>query len=118
MTVGSAGVSAYDGAAASAEAVQAAAALGLDLSRHRSHGLTAELIHRADRIFTMTEPHRRAVLAQSPSSAEKVERLDVGGDIADPIGADLATYRATADQVRAALRVRLAELGLIDAAPS
>ena len=115
VTVGSAGVYAGAGQPASAEAVDAAAALGLDLSRHRSHPLTAELIHRADHIFTMTASHRRAVLDQSPGAADKVHRLDPDLDVADPIGADLATYRTTADQIRAALHKRLAELELIDA---
>ncbi|MEM9883773.1 MAG: Sua5/YciO/YrdC/YwlC family protein, partial [Planctomycetota bacterium] len=64
--IGSAGVYAGEGQPASPEAVEAVRPLGLDLSAHRSRPLTADLIASADFVFTMTESHRRAVLAQAP----------------------------------------------------
>ncbi len=84
-------------------------AMGLDLSGHRSRPLTADLLNAADQIYTMTESHRQAVLAQAPHAADKVQRLDPEADISDPIGASLSVYQATADQIRRALESRLKE---------
>ncbi len=109
VSVSSAGVFAEGGAPATMEAVDAVRQLDLDLSSHRSRPLTAELIHASDRIYTMTESHRQAVLAQSPAAADKVERLDPDGDIADPIGQDLPVYHDAMSQIRRALERRLKE---------
>lgn len=107
VTVGSAGVFAGAGQPASPEAVAAMKAIGLDLTGHRSRPLTDELIDAADEIYTMTESHRRAVLAEMPQAEGKVQRLDPDGDIEDPIGASQAVYERTADQIRRALETRL-----------
>lgn len=109
VKIGSAGVFAGAGQPASMEAVEAMQALGLDLSGHRSRPLTADLVNAADQIYTMTESHRQAVLAQAPHAADKVQRLDPEADISDPIGASLSVYQATADQIRRALESRLKE---------
>jgi protein-tyrosine phosphatase len=105
----SAGASATAGAPASDPAVEAMQAEGIDLAGHRSRPITSELVAEADAIYTMTEAHRQAVLALDPTAAEKTARLDPDRDIADPVGADLATYRQTAEQMRHALAGRLKE---------
>jgi protein-tyrosine phosphatase len=107
VSVASAGVFAGDGNAATPEAVEAMRAMGLDLSPHRSRGLTRQMIDEADQVYTMTASHRRAVLDLVPDAEIKVQRLDPDADIDDPIGGDLETYRATAEQIRAALEKRL-----------
>jgi len=109
VVVGSAGVFAGEGQPASAEAIEAMDAMGLDLSGHRSRALTADLIDQVDQIYTMTESHRRSVLAQAPQAASKMQRLDPHADISDPIGASLEVYQTTADQIRRALEYRLTE---------
>ncbi|MEM1028361.1 MAG: low molecular weight protein arginine phosphatase [Planctomycetota bacterium] len=109
VEVGSAGVFAGDGIPASVEAVQAMKTLGLDLSGHRSRPLTAQMIDEVDQIYTMTESHRQAVLAQAPNAIDKVQRLDPQADISDPIGAGLEVYQDTADQIKRALEFRLKE---------
>ncbi|MEO1235955.1 MAG: Sua5/YciO/YrdC/YwlC family protein [Planctomycetota bacterium] len=109
VRVGSAGVYAGEGQSASAEAVDAMRELGIDLSGHRSRPLSNDLIRAADRIFTMTESHRQAVLAQAPHAADKVVRLDEDRDIDDPYGAGPDVYRRTARQIETALEQRLTE---------
>jgi protein-tyrosine phosphatase len=103
LTVRSAGVSAYPGLPSSAAAATAAAELGADLSRHISRPLTPALLQAADRVYTMTESHREAVIRSAPEFAEKVRTLDPGGDVADPMGNDLETYRRCAEQIHALL---------------
>ena len=109
VDVGSAGVFAGDGAAASEQAVDAMGRLGIDLSGHRSRALTPQMIAEADQVYTMTESHRRAVLAQNPEAEIKVQRLDPNGDISDPFGGPLEVYEETAAQIRRALEARLKE---------
>ncbi len=104
----SAGVFAAEGAPASAEAQQAMADQGMDLSGHRSRPLTADMVEEADEIFTMTGSHRSAVIGAFPKAADKTRRLD-SVDISDPIGGPLAEYRATAKQIEQALRKRFME---------
>jgi protein-tyrosine phosphatase len=45
-----------------------------------------------------------------PDAADRCRLLDESGDIPDPIGADLDTYRRTADRIRRALEIRLKEI--------
>ncbi len=104
----SAGVFATDGAPASPEAVRAARTYGADISRHRSRRLTAELIHRADVVFCMTEAHVDAVLRIAPEAQGKVRRLG-SEDVDDPIGGGLPEYQRIAAQIRQALDAALDE---------
>ncbi|MEX0885664.1 MAG: Sua5/YciO/YrdC/YwlC family protein [Phycisphaeraceae bacterium] len=109
LRVMSAGVAAMDGVPASPEAVEAMRRQGIDLTRHRSRGLTAAMIHEADVIYTMTETHRQAVLAVAPSAAEKTFTLDPTGEVQDPMGSDASTYQRTAEVIRRRLDQRLKE---------
>jgi protein-tyrosine phosphatase len=109
VTVGSAGVFASAGAPASAEAVQAMSARGLDLSNHRSRTLTREMLNEADAVYTMTEGHRQAVLAMAPELSGKVQRLLPDKDVEDPIGGPLQAYEVTAERITAGLEQRLKE---------
>jgi len=109
ILVMSAGTLAVPGLRASEAAVAALKALGADLSEHRSRSLTAELIHQADVIYTMTRSHAQAVRSIAPSAADKVVPLDPDNDIQDPIGGDLAEYQALAAQLETLVRRRLDE---------
>lgn len=111
LFVESAGSGAVAGFPASEEAIQTLAGRGIDISGHRSQPLTVEQINRADYIFTMTEGHRRAVLALSPGAASRV-RLVSDQDVDDPLGGDVAVYAACADQIDHALQQRLEEIEL------
>lgn len=109
MEIGTAGVFAGGGAPATAEAVEAAAKFGADISHHRSRELTSELINLADVIFCMTRSHVDEVVRRWPASAAKVYRLDESRDVADPIGGDQELYRETALEISQALERRIRE---------
>ncbi|MBH05345.1 MAG: threonylcarbamoyl-AMP synthase [Phycisphaeraceae bacterium] len=108
-TVWSAGVYAIHGAPASAESIEAMAKIGIDLTKHRSRPLTAEMIHEAETIYCMTTTHRAAVIAIAPTSASKTFTLDPDGDIDDPIGSGSSSYQRCADLIHQCLSQRFKE---------
>ncbi len=112
VVVRSAGAYASAGVPATAEAVRAVAATGIDISGHRSTALTRELVDSADVIYCMTAGHRLAVLELAPSALDKTHLVDTDADINDPIGAGDDVYQATAEAIRQGLARRLKELPL------
>ena len=111
----SAGTSASDGEPATPEGDEALAGMGIgrEAARHRSRGLTAEMIRSADFVFTMTRAHREAALLIAPDAKDKVLLLDGSGDIPDPIGAGLEAYRKTAERIRLGILQRFTEQRLL-----
>lgn len=107
IEVASAGVYALNGTRASPQAVEAVGAMGADLSRHRSQALTPELLHSADLVLVMGRSHANAV--KMMSAGAPVLTLDPAGDIEDPIGSDVATYRGLAEQMKKLIQDRLTE---------
>lgn len=106
----SAGTSTLDGIPASDGSLAAAAEAKLDLQSHASQALTPELVERSSRVYCLAQNHRRAILAEYPSAADKVWLLRPDGlDIADPHGRELPTYRRTREEIRAAIGARLVE---------
>lgn len=107
----SAGIAASDGAPASPEGVVALREIGLDLSAHRSRPLTRTLAEAADLLVPLSLTHYAAIIERFPEAREKTLLLgsflgDGHGpprDIPDPIGGDAAVYRATRDQIAAAV---------------
>lgn len=115
VTIDSAGVSAYPGAPATPEAVQALAALGIKPQPHASMPLTRAMLSDAEAVFAMTASHAHAAKSIEPASAHKVSVLDPqGADIPDPIGGPLAVYHDTARTIRESIEARFAELGLFE----
>jgi protein-tyrosine-phosphatase len=103
----SAGVLAVEGAPATQSALVACEEVGADLSDHRARQFDTELAADVGRILVMTEGHRRRVLEIAPEAAGKVEMLHPGGaDVEDPYGLPLEVYRATRDEITAALEAR------------
>lgn len=104
IEVASAGLFA-GGGQASAAARQAMAARGLNLDRHLSRQLTADMMAGADLVLTMTEGHKRQALAMLPQAAGKIfslaEYAGVPGEVADPFGAGVAVYERSAAQIAA-----------------
>lgn len=104
VDVSSAGTSAWDGAPASDGALLVGLERGIDISAHRAQTLTPDAVRDAD-----------LVLAMGPHHLERIEALGGTGraflltDFAshgasaravnDPIGGELAVYRATADEL-------------------
>ena len=106
-SVVSAGLAA-GGEPAADNAVAALAEWELDITRHRSRPLTAELAAVADVIAVMTDSHRRMLLAAGVE-AEKIHLL--GDGIPDPFGGDMATYRRTRDALQKAVEALADTLG-------
>lgn len=103
----SAGTFAVPGLRATPQAAEAVRDFNADLQRHRSRGLSVELIHQADHIFTMGRSHAAAVMALVPSAASKTETLDPAGDIEDPIGGDVELYRSLARHLKTLVEQRI-----------
>jgi protein-tyrosine-phosphatase len=101
IQVASAGTQAWEGSPASDEALLIGVERNLDLSEHRSRRLTPEIVKESDLILVMSPAHIAQVREVDPSA--NVHLLsgygtgNVGRNIADPFGGNLADYRATAD---------------------
>ncbi len=116
VEVSSAGTSAFAGDEASPHAIEVAREQGIDLTGHRSRRLTHHLLETVDLVLTMTQSHKRAVLAMAPAMEGRVFTLKeaawlsgsdpdgLGLDISDPFGGDLGTYRRTAGEIEKNLR--------------
>ncbi|MGH7244648.1 MAG: Sua5/YciO/YrdC/YwlC family protein [Phycisphaerales bacterium] len=115
VLVESAGTSASDGEPAAAEGDEALAQMGIarGKTRHRSRGLTPQMVRDVDFVFAMTRAHLAAILSIAPDAREKVLMLDAAGDIPDPIGLDLDAYRKTAERIKAGILQRFAEKQLL-----
>ncbi len=111
VTVGSAGVGAWDGAPASDAAVLVAYEHGLDLSSHRARQLTSAMVTDADVVLCMGASHReRAVQLGAEGRAHLLTSFASGDlsdlhtvSIADPFGGDLTTYRRAFAEIESAV---------------
>lgn len=106
----SAGTATVPGMGASDGSLAAADEIGLDLTSHISQPITPELWQRAIKIYCLGDSHRRALLAEAPEIADKIELLRPDGlDIADPYGGDLQVYQRARDEMRAAVIGRMGD---------
>ena len=94
----SAGLFATNGGAEQ-NAVFAAAELGADIKNHRSTQLTAEMLENSDIVLTMTAGHKMS-LPQNGRIWTLAEFVGSQGDVNDPYGGDLDTYRACAAEIK------------------
>jgi protein-tyrosine-phosphatase len=104
LDIQSAGLQTFAGIPATAEAIEACKAKGVDISGHQSQPLSKSLILDRDLILTMTEKHKELILRKLPELAGKVELLSefVGNgkvDVDDPIDQPLERYKAVLDQI-------------------
>jgi protein-tyrosine phosphatase len=105
VTVASAGTGAWDGAPASEGAYLVGLEHGLDLSEHRARLLTRDIVKSADLILAMSGHHLARVAELG--GADKVHLLgeyavrEPGrGEVNDPFGADLDSYRSTFEELQ------------------
>ncbi len=107
VVVLSAGVSAPRGSSASRSAVDALSELGINLASFRSQPVTGELLEQCTHVFTMTREHRRLLDLLYPEQGSKIRLLGEfirgGGDVPDPIGQGLTTYKRCRDAIKSAL---------------
>lgn len=108
----SAGTLGIVGFPASSEAVRACAAKQVDISAHRSRGLSRYLIEHSELIFAMARIHKNVVVEISPQAADKCLLLAEDVDIPDPIGLSQAAYDTCVEQIDKAIRKRIGELVL------
>jgi protein-tyrosine-phosphatase/NTP pyrophosphatase (non-canonical NTP hydrolase) len=115
VEVGSAGLHATPGQPAAPAAVQAAAALGLNLESHRTRNLDDIALDGRTVVLAMTRslaaevrarvPPQSAVVVEAllPYARSRGARLE-GDDVEDPVGQGEEAYRRVADLLRAALQ--------------
>ena len=105
VRVKSSGTSVYISLPASDNAIEAVRELGLDLTSHRSQKINMDLLEEADLILTMTRAHKAHLLRIMPEARDKVFTLveyatdGQEGDISDPFGYDLETYKKCRDEI-------------------
>ena len=105
ITVASAGTGAWEGAPVSEGAYLVGLEHGLDLSGHRAQLLTRDLVREADLVLTMSGHHRARVAELGGEDkvhvlGEYAGREEGRGEISDPFGSDLASYRTTYDELQ------------------
>jgi len=105
--IDSAGVSAFDGEQATNNTRLVAAVRGLDLTSHRSKLTSRAVVEPFSLVLVMEERHRGMLRDAYPELSERVfllkEMIGEKDDVHDPIGTDIANYRAMADDVNSAL---------------
>lgn len=106
----SAGTMDMVGYPASAGAVAACEARGIDISAHRSRELSRRLVEESDYIFAMQQIHYDRIAALSSETEAKCELLAKNTDIADPIGQSQEFYNNCADMIEKAVIQRISEL--------
>jgi len=111
IVVMSAGVSATEGQPATAKTVEVLSEYGIESDNHRSLLLNETHVRFADYIFTMTRKHRERILSKwhNVDSRLCVLRKN-GGDIPEPKGETLDTYRTCAEQIRTEIIQRIEEV--------
>lgn len=98
----SAGLYAASGAAATPQAVRAAAEMGGSLAGHRAQPVTEELMETASAVYAMTESQKEELLRRFPGSAGKIRTLTP--PVPDPFGGDDALYLWCAQRILKALQ--------------
>jgi protein-tyrosine-phosphatase len=104
IATASAGTDTVTGWQPTAEAVTVMDESGIDIRHHRATPIDRLDIDDQDTVWVMTETHRSDLAHRGIAS----ELLDPDGEIRDPYGHDLDTYRAVRDQIRAAVESRIA----------
>lgn len=102
IEVYSSGTAAATGYPATTYAIEASRLWDADISGHRSHPLTLQMVHDADIILCMTSQHCHNVISMDVGADKKTYLLKnypdpgcVGDEIADPIGGSLDMYNQT-----------------------
>ncbi len=115
VEVRSAGTANLEGMPATDHAISVALRHSVDISAHRSSGLTRLALDQADVVLVMTEIHRELVVELDPAVADRTFLLsdyadgsDV--DVPDPIGGPVEEYEAVFATLDGYLRSLLPKL--------
>ena len=109
VEVSSAGTSAWEGAPASDGGLLVGLERHMDLGSHRARQLSRAMVAGADLILAMSANHLDRIEALGGGSKAYLltafpEHGANGRVVGDPIGSDLAIYRATADELEVEVR--------------
>ncbi len=102
----SAGLSAFDGEAASENSIEAMSKVGIDISSHRSKTVTRDLLDNTELIVCLSRGHYDILRNFVSESKLKI----LGKGISDPYGMRLSEYIRTRDEIKTALDALLEEL--------
>jgi L-threonylcarbamoyladenylate synthase len=108
----SAGIFEADGSPASAKAIAACEARGIDIKAHKSQALSRQLIEESDFIYAMGRTHCERIVTLSHKSADKCVLLAENEEIPDPIGQSQEFYNNCAELIEKAVKKRFSELVL------
>lgn len=117
IDVVSAGVSAIAGYRATQETIEVMREEGMDVSNHRTQGLTRSLIKASDIIFAMEPLHKERILEKVPEASSRVHLLKeynqfatppwrggptglLDAGIPDPIGKPIEDYRESLKMIK------------------
>lgn len=116
VQVASAGLEAWLGECASTNALVVLKEQNIDLSRHRSRRIRAELMEEADWIIPMTQAQEEVLRRLFPQYVHKTRYLGDWGDhkrdVFDPWSGSLDVYRQTAKEIRELLNALKGQLTL------
>lgn len=101
----SAGIAAPEGQCANPKACRTAAEYGFDLTAHTSRTAAVDMLKEQDLIIVLSRSHQTALLQIAPETAGKIHLLlefspAKGGDVADPFGGTMETYRTCFEQMK------------------
>ena len=103
-------ISTTEGMPASENAVQVMAELGINLRDHISRNINADVLNEADLVLTMTQAHKQAIVHYFGDDFELktqplLDYVGIGGDVTDPYGGSIETYRRCRDQLKEAVEL-------------
>jgi protein-tyrosine phosphatase len=111
LDVFSAGVSAWDHAPASPQAVQVMQEYGMDLSDHLSQQVNPDMVRKSSCVLALTDRHKRLLTDTCPDHSSRIHLISRNGlDINDPFGGPVELYRQCAAQIAENLRLWLPDL--------
>jgi len=118
VEVRSAGTAGIDGMPATKEAIEVAAAHGVDISGHASTALTRELLGRSDLVLALAAHHLGSVTDIDPGVRTRSYLLSEFADgsqedVPDPIGASVAEYEKVYDMIERYLRDSLGRVVML-----
>jgi protein-tyrosine-phosphatase len=76
-------------------AIEVAGERGIDLTLHRSQTATDEMIASADLILVFDRINEHSLYSRHPQARTKTRWLDIGSEIDDPDGKDVAAFNRT-----------------------
>lgn len=105
------GTATADGLPASENSLVVMAAMGYDVSGHKSTLANFENLADCDVIYTMTNSHKEHIVSMMPEIADRISTLCPDGhNISDPYGGSVEIYTKCADEIKTCIEKRVKEI--------